>query len=219
MSADSYLITFKFLGLSLQEPMALVTNWSIACFSLYAFFQLKLGKDEFTDNWRNFFGLMAISMFLGGLGHLFFQYFGVFGKMPAWILGVVAGCFPLFALFTYYDEKRAKMFRMTVWFYSILIVALAVGLKLFIFIAIDSILKYVLCGVIAFYWFKQGVENLRWISLGVLIVLPSAFIFLLKLNPHIWFNKDDFSHLLILGCVYFFYKGVKERKLIHLEVR
>ncbi|MBU2018751.1 MAG: hypothetical protein KJ941_03810 [Bacteroidetes bacterium] len=219
MSADSYLITFEFLGLKLQEPMALLTNWSIAGFALYAFFNLKPNDDEFKDHWRTFFGILAVSMFLSGLGHLFYQYSGIIGKIPTWILGVLAGCYALFAMFTYYDEKKAQKYRLTVWLYSALIIVLAISLQSFVFVAIDAILKYILCGCMAFHWFKRGEENLRWISLGVLILLPSAFIFLMKINPHIWFNKDDLSHVLMLGCIIFFYKAVKEQKLISVEAR
>ena len=47
--------------------------------------------------------------------------------------------------------------------------------------------------------------------MGVLVCIPSVFIFLLKLNPHKWLNKDDLSHLLMLLCLIFFYLGAIAR--------
>ena len=40
-------------------------------------------------------------------------------------------------------------------------------------------------------------------------MLPSAFVFLFKLNLHKWLNKDDLSHLLILTGIIFFYSTLQ----------
>lgn len=219
MSANANIITFELLGLQLQEPMALFTNWAIASFAFYSFLKLVNEKDAFIKHWRLFFGFLALSMFLGGIGHLFFHYLGIYGKMPSWILGVFAGCHALFALFTNYSSERIQKYKLTVWLYSTIILFLAISMQLFVFIAIDAILKYVLCGIISFYWFKQGIINLRWIGIGVIVLIPSSFIFLLKLSPHLWFNKDDLSHVLMFCCITFFYKGVKNHSVMAVEAQ
>lgn len=48
-------IAFDFLGLHLLEPMALITNWMMSIFSIYAFFNLKILKNEDVRNWKKFF--------------------------------------------------------------------------------------------------------------------------------------------------------------------
>lgn len=56
---------------------------------------------------------------------------------------------------------------------------------------------------------KRGAIGLKWIVIGVLVLIPSAFIFIKEVNLHRWLNKDDLSHVLMLACIYFFYIGMK----------
>ena len=40
-------------------------------------------------------------------------------------------------------------------------------------------------------------------------MLPSFFIFLLKINPIQWFDKNDLSHIIIIAGNCFFYLGLQ----------
>jgi hypothetical protein len=92
-----------------------------------------------------------------------------------------------------------------------LFLGLALWRQNFVFIAVDAILTYLIfCGVIAFIHFRNGYNEMKFMVYGVLVCLPSAFIFLLKINPHKWLNKDDLSHLLMLGCTMCFYFGANK---------
>lgn len=206
-------IEFELLGLHLQEPMALLTNWLMCAFSIFAYFKLSDGLLEDVKQWKKFFFWFTISTFFGGLGHLFFQYAGIPGKFPNWISATIA---------TYYagkailerksDEKTKKNGEKLLLIKSSVLLLLSVIRYKFVFIAIDAILTYVICcGIMAYNLYQRGSKEMRYMVYGVLICLPSVFIFFLNLNPHRWLNKDDLSHLLMLACIFCFYLGANER--------
>lgn len=205
------IIHFSSFGLHLQEPIAAVTNWMISFFCFYAFWQLGKVDEPETNWWRKFFLCFSVSTFLAGLGHLFFQYTGIPGKFPNWILGVMSGYFAGNAMLVkMQNEATKKRIQQVLIFKMIFFIAMAIWKQNFVFVAIDAILTYVFfCGVLGYIYFKRGFQSMKFMVLGVLVCLPSAFIFLLKLNPHRWLNKDDLSHLFMLGCTICFYWGAK----------
>ena len=206
-------IVFDFLGCHLQEPMALITNWMMTVFSFYAYVKLKKSTTEELLNWKKFFLWFGVSTFFGGIGHLFFHYFDIPGKFPNWISGVVAAYFVGKAVLSNMNNKIIRM-RLTYFIIvkGLLLLALAISISKFVFIAIDSILTYLIfCGFIAYYQYKNGIIEMKYMVYGVLVCLPSIFIFFFKLSPHRWLNKDDLSHLLMLLCIIFFYIGSKKR--------
>lgn len=205
------IIHFSFFGLDLQEPMALVTNWLIASFCFYAFVKLRKEMSEEVILWRKFFLFLAISTLMGGIGHLFFVYFGMEGKYPNWVTGIIAGYFAGSAMLVRLQNLKVKKALQVVLIVKALVfLTLSIAIHNFVFIAVDSIVTYLLfCGVIGFIQYRKGIDSMKFMVYGVLVCLPSAFIFLLKLNPHRWLNKDDLSHLLMLGCAMCFYMGAK----------
>lgn len=205
------IIHFTLFGLKLQEPMALITNWMIAGFCFFAFFRLMENNQQEVNWWRRFFLILGISTFLGGLGHLFFYYFDKLGKFPNWITGISAGYFAGNAMLIRLRSQSAKKILQVVLIIKMLaFMVLAIALKNFVFVAVDAIVTYLFfCGVIGLILYFRGFTEMRFMVYGVLVCLPSAFIFLLKINPHKWLNKDDLSHLLMLGCTMCFYMGVK----------
>jgi cytochrome c biogenesis protein CcdA len=211
MNPGYEIIEFNWLGLRLQEPMALITNWLLAIFSFYAYFQLKKGVSQFQDLWRSFYLVLGISMIFGGLGHIFYQYTSIPGKFPSWTLGVLAGVYVSFAMITLIEKKETRIrIRQLVLVKSFILLSLAILTRKFLFVAIDTGFTYlVFCGYLAFQLHKKNWEGVKLIAIGVLVLLPSAFIFGLKINLHTWLNKDDLSHMFMLGCIICFYLGVR----------
>lgn len=206
------IIQFEMFGLQLQEPMALITNWMIASFAFYAFFNLKRNVSPFHDYWKTFYLVLGISMIFGGLGHLLFQYSGIPGKFPSWSLGVLAGIYSSFAMISVWpNKKQQKILKRFVLLKSIVLLSLAIATKKFLFVAIDTSLAYLIfCGFVAFKLFKKNYAGMKYISIGVLVLLPSALIYGLEINIHRYLNKEDFSHLFMIGCITLFYLGVKK---------
>ncbi len=205
------IIYFSFQGLELQEPMSAVTNWMIATFCFYAFLKLKNRNSEEVIYWKYFFITFSLSTFFAGFGHLLFHYFAIPGKFPNWITGVMSGYFASNAiLFKMKNQARKKIFKIGIILKAIVLLFLALWKQKFLFIAIDAILTYIVfCGVYGYIYFKQGSNYMKYMVYGVLVCLPSLFIFIFKINLHKWLNKDDLSHLFMLGCTICFYLGAK----------
>ncbi len=206
-------IAFTFLGLELLEPMALIFNWIIAGFCFFAFIKLNKYSCEANKYWRLFYLTFGFSTFFGGLGHLFFNYFGFYGKYPSWILGSVSNGFVGMGMLYFKNISKPKNFSFyLIWLKSGALCLLAVITQKFIFVAVDAILTYVFYTGVYAYLLKKRDKNtsfLNYMLFAVFILLPSAFIFIYKINLSVWFNKDDFSHLLILAAIIFFYQGMK----------
>lgn len=204
-------IKFDWLGLHLQEPMGIIMNMLIALFCLFAFFQLQERRqDEAVHWWKLFFLTFGVSTFLGGLAHGFFYYFGVPGKFPCWILGCLANIFAAKGMLSFpgYENKNRALDAL-VWSKSLILLAAALITQKFIFITIDAILTYLsFTGGYALLLVKRGLKEVKLMVIGVIVLIPSSFIFLQKINPHRWLNKDDLSHVLMLGCILCFYLGM-----------
>ncbi len=211
MNPSFEIIEFEWMGMHLQEPMALITNWILTLFSFYAFSQLKKGVSQFQDLWKIFFLILGISTFFGGLGHLLFQYAGIPGKFPSWTLGTVAGVFASFAMIILIERPETqKRVRQLVLIKSFLLLTTAIITRKFLFIIVDTSITYLIfCGYFAYHLHKKNVEGIKLIALGVLVLSPSVLIYTLKINVHTWLNRDDLSHVLMLGCIIFFYLGVR----------
>jgi hypothetical protein len=210
---EQILIEFKLFGLHLQEPMALITNWMMSAFCFFAFYKLRKNFDFDVIWWKRFFLIFAISTFFGGLGHLLFQYFERPGKFPNWMTGILAGYFAGKSMLVHMkDVVIQKRLEFILIFKGSVFLILGLAFQNFLFIAIDSIVTYLFfCGVLGYVLFKKGILEMRFIYYGVLICLPSAFIFILKFNLHKWLNKDDLSHFLMLACLVFFFIGASKR--------
>ncbi len=205
-------IYFEWMGLQLQEPMAIITNMMLSLFCLFACLRLRRGSDSAANYWwRLFYVFFGWSTFFGALGHGLFLYFGVYGKFPCWTLGCIANVFAAKGMMSFQGYSRlTRPVEWFIWIKSLLFLVLAISTQKFIFVALDAIVTYLtFTGAFAFVLIKRGLTEMRFMLIGVLILLPSAFIFILKINPHRWLNKDDLSHILMLACIAFFYHGMK----------
>jgi hypothetical protein len=82
----------------------------------------------------------------------------------------------------------------------------------FLPIALNTIFGVIISAGILSYQFSKKEQAFKTIFLGVIIMLPSAFVFLLKINIHPWFDKNDLSHTLLTIGIVFFYFGVEKVK-------
>lgn len=216
------IIKFDWFGFHLQEPMSLVTNGFIVVFCAFAYLKLKQFDDRAISWMRKFYLFYGIGTFFGIIGHLFFQYFGVVGKFPCWFFGSFANCSASFCVLTFFKEyTENKRIYYFVFGKSILLLILAFIAQKFVFIAVDAVLTYlVFCGIFGYILVKRGFVELRMMVIGVAILFPSIFIFALKINIHKWFNKDDFSHILMLGCILCFYIAMRnwEKRLARQHI-
>jgi len=204
-------IKFELFGLHLQEPMAILTNLLVSIFCFFAYYRLRNLTNEANYWWRLFFIIFGVSTVFGAMGHAFFYYFGIPGKFPCWIVGTIGNACAAKGMLSIISTVAPKKYASwLVVIKSIVLLALALITQKFIFIAIDAILTYlVYAGIFGWFLLRRGIIEMRFMVLGVIVSLPSAFIFILKINPHRWLNKDDLSHLLMLVTLYCFYRGLK----------
>lgn len=195
--------------------MAIVSNWLISIFCIYVLYKENWVNTTPSKLFKIFYIILGISTFFSGFGHSLFKYFDVYGKFPAWILAASSGYFISKGILFYWKEKKSYLF----WNYFLLIktiglISASLINKNFLFIAIDSIFTYIIfCGFIAGKLWREGMEEMKYFVFGIFVLFPSAFIFLFKINLHLYLNRDDLSHLLILFTVMFFYKGIKINNL------
>jgi hypothetical protein len=213
------IIEFSFAGLHLQEPGALISNWLITAFSIYAYKSINWSNSPASSAFKKFYLVLAISTFLSGFGHVLFQYFDVFGKYPAWILAVTSGYYISTGILYYWrSHKSYKLLKYFLITKSIVLLSLSLLNQTFVFIAIDSILTYLLyCGYLAGRMWAKNNLDMQYFVYGILVLIPSAFIFLMNINLHKYLNRDDLSHLLMLICIILFYYGVRKMNLRYLN--
>ena len=87
-------ISWHIFDLELLEPNAFFGDLIISMVALYFGFKVhkifkKFGH-RFHIYWTLFFLITALTFFMGGLGHLLYNYWGVQGKYFAWF----SDCFP-----------------------------------------------------------------------------------------------------------------------------
>jgi len=212
-------IPFEMFGLCLQEPMALVTNWLIATTAFILYFRMKKPQNQFQKHWKLFYITFGISTFFGGLGHLFFNYFDVYGKFPCWFFGVIAAYHAGKAMISNALMSKDAQLRLTFFLIlkGIVLGGLAIVMKSFVFVMVDAVITYLFfCLGFGLYYWKKGLESYKFTVLAVLILIPSIFIFTLQINPHLWFNKDDLSHILMITTIIFFYLGISKSKELEI---
>lgn len=233
IGADFEKIQFQLFGWELVEPMALITDTILGVLSVWLGIMLiKLKKDHpFRTYWIWFFLLFGVGAFVGGLGHIFFNYWGVHGKLPSWLSAPAAiFCLEQGMIAANPRLKRIDLLKL-ISFWKIVLVYIIFALVFsfgpldekpglpFLPIAFNTIFGVILtAGVLGNSYAKKIGPEFKYFVYGVLVLSPSAAIFLMKINLHQWFDKNDLSHILMMiGITYFFF-GVK-RSIKYLDTK
>jgi hypothetical protein len=216
-------IEFQMFNLELLEPMAIITDTILGLWSIFLGYKvIKLHKQlPFYKNWALFFILFGVGAFLGGIGHTFFNQLGISGKVPSWLMGPISIYFLEKAMISiYWDKVVAKKLQLvsdmklgvvlTIFFYLLFTIGYPQENNTpFLPVAINTIIGVILtAGVLGFKYTEKFSAKFKFFWLGVLILLPTAFIFLLKININQWFDKNDFSHILFIIGITYFYLGI-----------
>ena len=225
IGADFEKIQFVLFGLNLVEPMAFITDLIMGSLSIFFAFKLrKLNSNlAFYTYWRWFFLLFGYGAILGGIGHTFYNQLGVAGKFPSWICGPLSVYCLEQAMISIHPKERflnilklistVKLLVVFTIFVIICInvpIAEKIGLP-FLPIAINTIVGVSFtAGFLALFYNKYISKKFRYFYLGVLVMLPASVIFLMKINLHQWFDKNDLSHVLITAGIIYFYLGISK---------
>ncbi len=214
---------FVLLGLRLTDPTDFLYDLIMGALGLFFAYKLRELKNnnKFAFAWFRFFLIYGLATFFSAFGHLFYNYYHYYGKLLGWLLVPLAIYWIEIAMIEAHwsirlIQKGKRLYRMKLLLVYLVFVViwmtvdvLAKPALLFLPIAINSILGLLIGVGIFSYQFKNKVSaSFASIFVGIAIIFPSAFIFIFKINLHQWFSKNDFSHLLMIGGLIFFYKGV-----------
>lgn len=219
-------LEIELFGFIIQEPNGVISDLVMSVVSIILGILLirKYGKSEFEKWWIAFFILYGISAFLGAFGHGFYYYFRVFGKVPNWLTGIPIIYFielAMISLITDLNRKRTlkllSLSKMVLVYVVFTWICFTVPIHEkpnlpFLPIAFNTILGVTLSAGLLGYQFYKKERSFKQIVIGVIVMVPSAFVFLMKINPTQWFDKNDFSHLLLTVGIIFFYLGIVKVK-------
>ena len=204
-------IHFELFGLELQEPMAFIFNWLIAILCFVSYYKLKNSTGKFAYYWRSFFLIFGLSTVIGGLSHLFYGYWGFYGKYPVWILGALAVFMSSVAMLQVetMSAKKKQFWIIFLMFKGIAAIVFAIIYLKFIFIAVDAAIGYIFfCMVYGIVLNKRG-YNVQLFIWGVAVLIPSIVFYVGKISIGKWMNEQDIGHIFMFATIYLFYLGVQ----------
>jgi hypothetical protein len=218
-------IHITLFGLDILEPNVFLSDLFMCIISLYCGWRLlkSQSRSSFKQWWIRFFFLFGISTLAGGFGHALYHYFGNSGKLFTWITGIFSIYFIERAMTeacpTIAFKRKLKLFSLVklliifIVFFSILFLGpVNKNPEIpFLPVAINTIIGVSwFAGYYAYKLSKTIKSEFKYIFIGVLIMLPSAFFFLGKINLHPWMDKNDTSHVLLTIGIFFFMIGVEK---------
>ena len=224
IGSDFPKISWKPFGLDLVEPNAMIGDALILLVALtFAYKASKIsGNNTYYLRWKWFFIVFGSGFFFGGLGHLFFNYWGVPGKYASWYLGILASFFVETALISIYpDEKKQRFFLRVSQIKMVLAFVTATGVFLFVDLTVDpqkgllvptlnSIIGLSLTiGALGYYYSKTLGPSFNYLWLSTFILIPSAVVQSMKINIHPWMDRNDISHILLIISLFMYYRSIK----------
>ena len=205
----------ELFGITITEPFTWLTNWSVAAFSFYfghMLFHTKNG-DKQTKYWSMFFAFMGIASMTGGTAHGFINYVGNNFHYAAWIFtGIAVFGSQLSALEVI---KDTLIYTPLKWF--VIIELLVMTAAIIFYQSFDAVMinsAFGLIGIvlpIQLYGYKLLRMNRNGIiALGIVSNVAPALIHAGRFSYNRWFNFNDLSHLVMIGCFYIIYLGAKK---------
>ena len=209
-------------GLVVLEPNAVVTDFIMALTSFYIARKLYSARRSsgFVKYWYYFFLTFGFGALLGSMGHGLFHYLGPQGKFPTWISAILSTYFIEKAMIKSYERHNKNNILGKIAFFKMITVFLLVITVIsstafdknhtigFLPIAINTILGvFISVSLISGANIKNQ-SGFRWLIIGVFAMLPSAAIFLMKINLFQWFDKGDLSHVFMIFGICIYYAGI-----------
>ncbi len=218
-------VPFELFGLDLVEPNAIIGDTILFLSAIFLAIKVKkLGKNDhpFFRNWYFFFIVFGLSFLFGGIGHTFYNYFEVPGKYPGWYIGIFASFFIEQALISIYpNTDKIKTFKLIS---SIkLVLALIGATMVFLFVDLNenpsiglripslntSIGMLLSMGLLGYYYMKQYTPGFKYHFISVFVLLPTAIFQSFKISFAPLFDRNDASHIFLLGSLILYFIGVK----------
>lgn len=215
----------EWLGIQILEPITTLTDLATAAVCFWAFRQLgpEDGRPGNTS-FRLYFLCMGLANLLGGLtGHAFLYLFTPAWKALGWAFSPIAIFF--LERSALYDAAAQLQPRSSRRLQQLLTAKLSITLALLVALPINgmhytAIFKVVQCNVALgmiglvlpmhlMRYQKLKCPGSRLVLWGILLGILPGIIFNQQIGFGRWFNHLDFSHVLMAGITFIFFRGAK----------
>lgn len=207
--------SLSFLGITLHEPVTVVTDLLVTAVCWYAFWQLKGHQSGRLKNlFRAYFFTMGLATAYGGIiGHGFIVQLGFVWKVPGWVISMFSvALLERAAIFHAQPLLQPKIGR----FFALLnlvelfsLIAIALITLNFFFVEVHA--AYGLLVVVSSFEYyiyrKTKKAGSKHMLIAVAIAALAALIHLTELAPHKWFNHLDLSHVIMAVSSWYFYQA------------
>jgi len=216
---------FTFMNLELLEPNAFISDTLIMVVGIFLGILVTRNNKKITtpffNYWKWLFFVYGVGFFFGGLGHVFFGYWGALGKYFPLIFGAAIPLFIEHAMITLLPEEKQKslMLASKVKFIIAtialtLVVIFVKGEKtlpaLLLVPSINSFIGFVLaCGVLGLRFGKSITKSFYLLAFTVPLLVPAAIFQMMKISFHPWFDRSDASHFLLMISLILYYYTVE----------
>lgn len=218
---------FSAFGLDLLEPNAIIGDLLIFFLSLFFAFKIYplITTKKFYKYWFYFFLVFGLGFLCGGLGHTFFNYWGIPGKYAGWYLSVFSVFFAEQAMLDAWQNLKLKTLFQKISVVKLFVVLIAMFLfynfinfnddeqrGLLIPAANSFIGLFSTLGVLSWQFQTKVHDAFKFFWIGVLITIPSVIFQMLKINIHPWLDRNDVAHILLIISIFFYFKAISQIK-------
>jgi hypothetical protein len=218
-------IEWDFMGFQLLEPNAFIGDTIIAIVAFILFYKArriyKKSKNSYNLLWMWFFMVFGIGFFAGGLGHLLYNYLGIFGKYGAWYIGILSSFLLELAMVSQLYKHKFLLEKIVVLkavLSLLLLTALIIStdlssspLKGLVIPTINSFIGLLFALAYLGYQFtKTKSKGFRFLYWSILVLLPTVLFQGMKINFHPWLDRNDVSHLLIIITLILYYTSLRK---------
>lgn len=217
-------VEFHLFGWDLVEPNALIGDTIILLVALYFAFKINLfsDKSKFNLYWKYFYIVFGIGFFCGGLGHAFFNYWGVPGKYASWYIGIIACLMIELAMFSIYPTVKFRgilskiaIIKSVLFLLIQTIVLWKVDLTIdpqkgLLVPTLSSVIGLgLVLGLLSARYQKIYNHNFKFLWISALLLIPAAVVQAMKINIAPLFDRNDISHILLIVTLFLYYKTLK----------
>lgn len=214
-------------GFHFLEPNAMIGDIILfSCSLLLAARVKRMGSAHpFYQNWQRFYLLFGISFLFGGFGHFFYHYLALWGKYPSWILGMIATYYLSLAQISLWPKPQMQSrFKIA----ALILLLGGIGTEIWVFNNIDLSIDQskglavptIVSGIglifslvfLGIQYQKRYHPNFKYFWMAALLLLPNAMIQSQKINLAQWFDRNDFSHVLLGLSLFLYWKGIQAFK-------
>lgn len=198
--------------------MTLLTGALIAALCFVAFVRLNRipGKQKLQRYLKSYFLIFGFGSLLAALlGHGFHYRLSPAWKLPGWLTCMVSAAVIEQATILILSQSDRNIRIRVLGIQNI--VSLAVFMVLtsvtenfyFVVAYITYSLLIVMGSMHLVIFSRSGARGSLWFILALGVALTGNLVFLFQWNIHAWFNKMDFSHVLLAFSAWCFYRGAK----------